>query len=463
MPFASYRTAVSYLVDDLWHGARPTRPGRPLQERIRLLLNGLGDPQNAFPVVHITGTTGKGSTAAMTAAILEAAGHRVGLYTSPFLQSFIERIALNGRLISPQEFANGVEKLKPLIREMDLALQAGEGWGRPGILEVIFAIGLDHFRREQIDVAVIEVGLGGRTDCTNVFDPSAVAVLTNVQLDHTDVLGDTPAAIAAEKAAIIKPGSRAVTGASGEALDVVRAHCQRLGVPLWTLNEEILLQPGAECSALVDTPARGPLAVHPRMGGAHQKLNAALAVAAVDALGSALPKFAVNDEAVTAGIGSAQLPGRFEIVQENPTVVLDGAHNPAAAEVLSEALLAQWPGRRLVLLLGILADKDRASIIRSLVPLATHVVLTVPPFAERAGDPREMLEEARSVAPAGSGVELIEAPEEALLRALALAGADDVVCATGSIYLIGRLRGHWFPEDRILAERRVSFAAPTHS
>ncbi|MPZ22185.1 MAG: bifunctional folylpolyglutamate synthase/dihydrofolate synthase [Dehalococcoidia bacterium] len=459
MAFEAYRAAVDYLVEDLWRRFPVVAPARALQDRMRLVLGELGDPHLRFPVVHVGGTTGKGSTSAMVASVLEAAGYRVGLYTSPFLQTFIERISVNGELIAPDRFASLVEAMKPLVRRMHIDATDGEGWGRPTLLEVVFGVAMQHFAEEGVDVAVIEVGVGGRTDCTNVFGPSAVSVLTNVQLDHTEVLGHTPAAIAREKAAIIKPGGFAVSGARGEALKVIAERCRDLAVDLWRLPGEVRLR-ATNCGPLVVTPRRR-LLVAPVLAGNHQHFNAALAVAAADALALRVEGFNVPDEAMAAGIARARIPGRLEVMQERPRVVLDGAHNPAAAAVLGTALEDGAAGhyRRLVLLVGVLEDKDRRRILGQLAPRADHVVVTSAPLRERSGDAGETLSAARRWAGRDVPVELVEPPMDALARALEVAGPDDLVCATGSIYLIGHLRGHWFSEEMLLRERRVRYAA----
>ncbi|HET9200464.1 MAG TPA: cyanophycin synthetase [Dehalococcoidia bacterium] len=455
MKFSAYREAVRYLVDDLWHAAQAAdRPREVLQRRVKALLEELGNPQTAFPVVHVGGTTGKGSTAAMTAAVLEEAGLRVGLYVSPFLQTYVERISVNGELISPDQFASAVDEIKPSIRGLE---RDSSGPGRPTILEALFAMGMRHFEREAVDVAVVEVGLGGRTDCTNVFEPSAVSVITNVQLDHTRQLGTTPEAIAREKAAIIKAGTRALTGAAGGALGVIEERCRQLGVELWRAGKEVQ-HVDLGCEAEVKTP-QTTLTVTPAMAGRHQHDNAALAVAAADAFGLA-SGMTIGATAMKAGIARARQPGRLEIVQRRPTVILDAAHNPAAADVLATALKDSElkPAGRLVVLIGVLEDKDREGILSRLAPLADEMVVTQPPLAERAGDAADVATIARRHVRDGVRVELVEAPEAALQRALEVASAEDTVCVTGSIYLIGLLRNQWFPEEQILTERRIRYA-----
>jgi dihydrofolate synthase / folylpolyglutamate synthase len=453
--FDRYQSACAYLVEDLWHGPAAATPrGDDPQLRARALLAELGNPQEAFPVIHVGGTAGKGSTAAMAASILSEAGYRTGLYVSPFLQAFIERISVDGLLIAPDQFAAGVKRLKPLVERM----QKGPT-GPPSLLEVLFAVACQYFREERVDVAVIEVGLGGRTDCTNVFEPATVTAITNVGKDHTNVLGRTIARIAREKAAIIKPGTRTVTAATRDGLKVIRERCRQVASPLWQTTAPADLKVAASGGSLiVQTPLRRLANLNPAMPGLHQAPNAMLAVAAVDALHTQDRAFSADDTAVARGM-KARLPGRLERVQERPMVVLDGAHNPPAATALREALSRRVVGdyERLILLIGILADKDRAGITRRLAPLADHIVVTAPPFAERAGDPERTAIYARRYARARRLVEVVPNPDAALDRALEAAGSGDLVCITGSLYLVGHLRSRWFPVEDILGERRIIF------
>lgn len=465
MSFERYRDATDYLINTLWRRLPVVPPARAGQQRGERLLAALGVPQRRFPVLHVTGTTGKGSVVAIATAILQAAGFRVGQYTSPYLQTFIERIGVNGRLIDPDEFAGRVEALKPLASQMHLEVLEGVGWGRPTLLEMSFAVALGHFADQAVDVAAVEAGVGGLLDHTNVFQRPAAVVVTNVHRDHQEQLGGNLGSIARHKAALIKPGSWAVTGAGGVGLTVVRDRARAAGAPLWRLapgaaRGEIGLR--VESADLrgtrfsVYTPQRRLAGLWSPLLGQHQARNAALAVAAVDALGAAgvLPR-PVPEEAVRHGVTEGWLPGRLEVVARHPWVVLDAAHNAVSAASLSRALVEIFRPhyRCLVLVIGILADKDRRGILRHLAPLADHLVVTSPPFPERAGDPADTLRVARPQLREGARAVLEPDPSQAVERALTLAGPEDLVCVTGSLYLVGLVRGRWWPEEAILTSR----------
>jgi dihydrofolate synthase/folylpolyglutamate synthase len=429
---------------------------RALQSRIRTLLAHFGDPHRAMPVVHVGGSAGKGSTATMIASILRAAGLRTGLYTSPHLQTFIERIDVDGELIAPERFAELVLDLDPLVRKMHIGVLDGDGFGRPSLVEVAFAVSMRHFVDAGCDVAVIEVGLGGRTDCTNVFEQPDVTVITNIELEHRERLGPTIDAIAREKADIIKSGV-VITGAHRrDALNVIEGRCGETGAELWRLGREIRLNVGAADArgTCIDvaTPRGCAKKVRIAMSGAHQAKNAALAVAAALACGRD-----VDETALREGVGVARSPGRLETMQESPRVVLDSAHNPVEARALAAALRAHWlrPGAKLRLVVGILADKDQAPMVRALASVADSVVVTQPPLGERTGDPRRMLTGFES-ALGERNVIFEPAPERALDLALERASREDVVCVTGSMFLVGALRGRWVPEEQILRRRTVA-------
>ena len=457
MTFARYHEAVDYLQRRLWHELPIVPVERALQARIRQLLAHFGDPHAAVPVVHVGGSAGKGSTSTMIASILQAAGLRTGLYTSPHLQTFIERAAVDRRLIAPEEFAETVLGLDPLVRKMHLDVLDGAGYGRPSLVEVAFAAGMRHFAGERCDAAVVEVGLGGRTDCTNVFDKKPVTVLTNIEFEHRERLGWTLASIAREKAAIITGCEVVIAGAlRREALPVIEARCAETGATLWRLGREIRVtrrsagDNGATFSVRTPRGSIGGLRVPLR--GDHQVTNAALAVAAAIAFSG--ESGAVTEAAIRCGLESVRLSGRLEHVQDQPRVLLDSAHNPVEAQHLARALRSEAPhgGGRLHLVCGILADKDQASMVRALAPAAARVTVTQPALAERIGDPETMLVLFRKAL--GEGAVAFEPdPHRALDRAIEDASPCDVICVTGSMFLIGAVRGRWVPEERILSRR----------
>lgn len=457
MSFERYHDAVRYLEQRLWRELPVVPVERALQARVQTLLAHFGDPHRAMPVIHVGGSAGKGSTATMIASILRAAGFRTGLYTSPHLQTFVERIDVDGELIAPEKFADLVLGLDPLVRKMHIAVLDGEGFGRPSLVEVSFAVGMKHFADKRCDMAVIEVGLGGRTDCTNVFEQPAVTVITNVELEHRERLGQTIEAIAREKADIIK-GGKVITGATRrDALDLIEARCRERGAALWTLGDGIGVRVREQKAHMSRIDVKTPLAtlrdLELASPGSHQARNAALAVAAAHAHDMRL---VIDESAVRSGLASLDLRARLEVMQERPRVILDSAHNPAEARALAAALPAQIVDRGdLHLVTGILADKDQAAMVRALAPLAATVVVTQPPLGERTGDPRRMLDGfARAIGERNVTFEPV--PGRALELAIERASQNDVVCVTGSMFLVGALRNRWVPEERILRVRSAA-------
>lgn len=396
---------------------------RPGLERIEALLDAVGHPERAFTIAQVGGTNGKGSISAMLAAILQATGRRVGLYTSPHLREYRERIRVDGRPITEADFVDGVEALGTLIARLDVT-----------VFEAGTALALDHFCRSRVDVAVLEVGLGGRLDATTVGRPAVVA-LGPIDYDHQLELGDTLTAIAGEKAAIIRSGVAVSARQDPEAAVVLERRAREACVPLLREGHELHVTPrGFDLTAQrldlrgpdwrLDDAACGLL-------GVYQPGNALVAAAAGRALGA-------DEGAIRVGLAGARWPGRFQIVRRDPVVILDGAHNPAGARALAASLRAYFPGRPVTFVIGILADKDAGGILAALAPLAARIVFTA------SGNPRAAAPEAlRALLPAGPGalpVELVAAPSEALARATAMAG-DGIVCVAGSLSLVGDVLG----------------------
>jgi dihydrofolate synthase/folylpolyglutamate synthase len=390
---------------------------RPGLERIEALLSALAHPERRYALVQVGGTNGKGSTAAMLATILRAAGRRVGLYTSPHLVSFRERIRVDGEAIAEDAVVDGVDALGTLVARLDATM-----------FEATTALALDHFARESVEVAVLEVGLGGRLDATTVGKPAAT-VLARIDLDHQAVLGVSLAEIAAEKAAIIRGGVAFSAAQAPEALAVVMAAAARAGVPLLREGPDLAAVVRARDLRCQRVDFRGPgwaLAdVELAQLGTYQPSNALLAVAAARALGAA-------DRAVRAGLRRVAWPGRFQVVPGDPVTVLDGAHNPSGAAALAASLRAFFPGTAITLVLGVSADKDAAGILAAVAPVAERVILTRASVA-RAADPGQL----RASVPPGS--RMVETAGSAA-EALALAAGEPrtpVVCVAGSLYLVG--------------------------
>lgn len=397
-----YDEAIAYLERLV---ATPVRndPGAGL-ERARLLLEHVGAPHQRFVTLHVTGSSGKGSTAAMSAAMLRAAGYRVGVFASPHLESYTERIAVDGVPISPRDWTRLLNRLRPYVDEMAAGSLPGYTLGRPALLQVLWPMAALYFAECGVDVAVIEVGMGGRYDSTNTNN-AVVAVITNVTLEHTRQLGATVAEIAQHKAGVAKPGGIVVTAAQDSAaLEVIADECGTVGAALWRVSPHpptpslpsgegercgIVTFSGDDARLAVTTPLRDHHDLHLGLRGRHQRANAACAIAAIDAL-QTLGLAQVSREAVGRGLAEAFIAGRLEWAAEDPPTLLDGAHNPDATRTLAVALRDLFPRQPVVLLLGILGDKDIVAMVDALAPLAQAIIVTEPPWEGRMGKGAEV-------------------------------------------------------------------------
>lgn len=403
--------------------------------RVERLLEAVDNPHAQFPAMHIAGTKGKGSTAVLSECCLRASGYRTGLYTSPHLHTFRERIQVAGTKIGRDEVVTLVEELRPLV-ERD-----------PGVttFEAITAMGFLHFARSKVDVAVVEVGLGGRLDATNVLTPD-VSIITSLSLDHTYLLGETLAEIAREKAGIIKPGVQVVSAPQqAEALQVLEEVSRERGSPLALVGRDWVYEPGpADLDGQAFTVRRiagGSSALDGeywlRLLGRHQLENATSAIAALDVLRQ--QGFQIPAEAVHEGVRSAQWPGRMEVLSRDPLVITDGAHNPYSAQVLRRALEEWFPDRRWVLVFGTFVDKDAAGIVRGLLPISEYVIVTRSEHP-RAAAPVQL---ADVVASSGGGAEVSINVGKAIRRGLAMLGPSSGLLVAGSVNLTGAAREEW--------------------
>ena len=404
-------------------------------ERIGALLEALGNPHLGVPTVHVAGTKGKGSTTAMVASILEAAGCTTGLFTSPHLHTFRERIRVGGQPISEDEFAGLVEALWPAVEEMRRT-----GHGRVTVFELLTAMAFRCFRDRGVGAQVIEVGLGGRLDSTNVVQPLACGI-TSLGLDHTEVLGDTLAEIAMEKAGIIKPGVPVVCAPQmPEALQVVGDVCEAKGSSLTLAGEDIRWSP--ETATLdgqtftLETTRRTYRLAIPLLGE-HQLENAAVAVGLVEALAEG--GIDVGREAIEEGLRRVEWPCRLEVLRRGPLVIADGAHNPHSAGRLVEAIRSLVPGRRLTLVVGVSRNKDVEGVAYELSRLSLAEVV-----ATRSRHPRSARPEllAREFGRYGAASRAAESVAEAVDEAVASASEDDVVLVTGSLFVAAEAREH---------------------
>jgi dihydrofolate synthase / folylpolyglutamate synthase len=404
-------------------------------EAIRDILDALGHPEKRYATAIVAGTNGKGSTSAMLASILERAGYRTGLYTSPHLNRVNERIRVNGEEISDADFARAFtdawEAVDRLLARNALAT-------RPSFFEYLTATAFLHLARAPVDFAVLEVGMGGRLDATNVTEPR-VAVITNIALDHQEFLGSSIAAIAGEKAGVIKPGRPVVSSCEKPvAREVIRRRAAELGAPL------IETPASAELSILRSDQGRYEFdlaidgetfrgLVSPLMGRFQVK-NAVAAVTAAQQL--ARQGWMIPAAAIAEGLRQARWPGRLEAVSEHPRVVLDGAHNPAAAREIADFAREQWAGKRLRLVYASMRDKAIGEISEILFPLAEKIYLTRPMQA-RAATPEEILAAAHALPPQ---TVMEPDPAQALSTALRDSAPEDIVLATGSLFLVGEIK-----------------------
>lgn len=448
----SYQAAIDFLYQFVNYERKMTElyapekmdPFRPAQ-----LLYAVGDPHRNYPSIHIAGTKGKGSVAAICATALRAAGLRVGLYTSPHLQDLRERIRVltseDGQgYISENDFVRLVNELQPVTQTISALT-----W-----FELLTAMAFIYFAQQEVDVAVVEVGLGGRLDATNVLTP-IISVITSLSLDHTGLLGNTLAEIAAEKGGIIKHGVPVVCAPQApEALAVVRALAEERQAPLvlvgqtWQAEGQMDHDAGGACAqqrititkapenAAIQAGERLPLALN----GAYQQDNALTALAALEVSRRYLP--ALTAEAMRAGLAEVQWPGRLQILHHSDhsaTLLVDGAHNADSAEKLAQYLQQQCRYQQLWLVLGVTADKNVQGILAPLLPLADGAIVT------RADNPRATPVEAlREAAMAlGYETESAETIELALRRAWELAQGGDLICVTGSLYIVGDLLNCW--------------------
>lgn len=414
-----YKEAISYINKIEWFGSKPGL------ERVSALLEKLGRPQDSLKYVHIAGTNGKGSCASMMASVLKSAGYKTGLFSSPYLYQFNERMQINGRQIENDVLAGLVSEVAPVADSMD---------EHPTEFEIMTAVALLWYAREKCDIVVLEVGLGGRYDATNVIENSEVSVIMNIGLDHTAILGDTIAKIAWEKAGIIKENSNTVMYAqSSEAEEVIAEECRKK-------NSSLLVADFAEIVPEFDSlegqsfTYRGrPFAIP--LLGAHQRRNAAVVIDACTVLRE--KGWEIADDALEHGLYSVFWPARFEIVNEDPYFVVDGGHNPQCAATVVENLANYFPDCAHVMLVGVLKDKDYENLFR-ILNLAADEYVCVTPESQRALKAEDLAKELEKY---GKKVTVCDSIEDGVFTALERASeTEGMVCAVGSLYMSGKIR-----------------------
>lgn len=385
-------------------------------ERVERALTALGEPHRRYRTIHVAGTNGKGSVAATCHALLQRAGLRVGLYTSPHLVDFRERIRVDDRFIEANDVVTWAERLRPWAEELTF-------------FELTTVMAFAYFAAAQVDVAVIEVGLGGRLDATNVIDAD-VAVITSIGFDHEAFLGSTLTSIAGEKAGILKPGRPAVLGAlAAEAEAAIEAVAAQVGAPLLRFGRDIVI--GEAADGDYQSPQRRLAAMEVALPGSHQRHNAALALAAVDRL---LAPRLLSEAQVREGLRNTWWPGRLEVVLRQPLVLFDAAHNPDGARALAASLTSIVGDRPVDLLFGVLRDKRWQEMVEVLAQRVDRVTVTRVPN-DRSEDAAIVAEAFTRYSPA----RVVDDPREAFMNLVQTAGAERAVVVAGSIFLIGAL------------------------
>ncbi|MGB9780885.1 bifunctional folylpolyglutamate synthase/dihydrofolate synthase [Caldanaerobacter sp.] len=396
-------------------------------ENIRRLLEYMGNPEKNLKIIHVAGTNGKGSTSSFISSILKEAGYKVALYTSPYLEEFEERMKINGENISREKLVYYVEYIKPIIARM-----VQEGYNHPTEFEVITAIAFKYFYDEEVDFVVLEVGLGGRFDATNAISSSLVSVITSIDYDHMDKLGNTLGDIAYEKAGIIKKKGVAVSFyQQEEALKVISDACEVREAYLTILDKNnIVIKEQNSDFQVFDYKNFKDLKI--TLLGTHQIYNASLAVEVVQKLKN-IYGYQISEEAIKRGLMNAKWPGRLEVMKKRPYLVIDGAHNSQGMTVLKESLKL-FNYRRLILVIGMLKDKEVDKMLNIITP-AADVIITTTPLSDRAYSARDLASKISS-----NSVFAVDQIDKAVNEALKMAGEEDMVLFCGSLYMIGHVR-----------------------
>ena len=430
-----YKAALAYI-DTFINSERSPDFSRQARfynlERISHLLAHLGNPHHCLQVIHIAGSKGKGSTAAQIAAILTHAGYKTGLFTQPHLITPRERCRINSRLISEAEFGLYVDRLKPSIE----AMTELDSIGRVSFFEIYTALAFTYFADNAVDFAVIEVGLGGRLDATNVVDP-LVSVITPISLEHTAILGNTHEAIAKEKAEIIKPNRPVVSAPQvPEAQTVFETVAADRGAPIDSVGRDIHLKRkdwniNGQTFDLTTPWASYPDLFLPLLGE-HQAVNAATAVACIERIRQ--EGYSVPRTSIYGGLKAVRWAGRMQVVGQSPVVLLDGAHSPTSAEALCKAIGEVFRYRRLILVIGLMRDKDLQAIGQVLCPFVDEII-TTQAFDNPRVTPAEEI--AKSWSEIGKNFHVCPSVREAILLAQSIAAPSDLICIAGSIYIVG--------------------------
>ncbi|MBR4743056.1 MAG: bifunctional folylpolyglutamate synthase/dihydrofolate synthase [Oscillospiraceae bacterium] len=415
----SYESTLAYINSPKWQRSKPGL------ERTQHLLRCLGNPEKQLKFVHVAGTNGKGSTAACVAAVLQQAGYRTGLYISPYIIRFSERIQIDGEYIPDDELERVVDLVRPYADAMEDV---------PTEFEVVTAIAMKYFADNRADIVVLEVGLGGELDATNVIDTPEVAVITAIGLDHTAMLGDTLPKIASAKAGIIKSGGLVCTYPADDDVNAVFENkCREVGAELTKTDMSDLSVKDVELDGCT-FDFGGLKDVFVPLAGTYQPMNAAVAITACRLLASR--GWRINDDDIVRGLAKVKWPGRFEVLMKHPVFILDGSHNPHGIRATVESMKKHFGDRKITFVMGVMADKDVDHMVEMIAPLADRVY-TARPENSRAMDPMELALRFQL-----EGIISLPCPsiQRAVDEAVAHAGPDGVVVAIGSLYFSNDIR-----------------------
>jgi len=416
------KETLEYIHNVKWQGSKPGL------KRTRELLEALGNPEKQLTFVHVAGTNGKGSTSACIATVLTKAGYNTGLYTSPFVECFNERMQVNGENITDDELESVIDEIRPFADAMV---------DSPTEFELITALAMKFFLIKKCDIVVLEVGMGGRLDSTNVIETPELAVITSIGYDHVNELGPTLGDIAGEKAGIIKPdGDVLIYGGTDEVESVFKSVAENQGARLHKAdfsrlqNQELTLD-----GIKLNLKPYGELTFS--LIGAYQPYNATLAVTALEMLRE--KGFSISDEDIKSGIASVKWAGRFEVLGRNPVFILDGSHNPQGMEATAESLQKYFGDTKVVFIIGVSADKDVASMMKKIAPLAKSFI-TVKPDNPRAMDSKELASKLKHF-----NIPVIDSDdvETGVFEALSSAGDSDIVCALGTLFFSAQVRASY--------------------
>jgi len=398
-------------------------------DRITMLLEHLGNPQKELKFVHIAGTNGKGSTAAFINSILCEAGYKVGIFTSPSIHRFSERIKINENEISEED----IVRITNIVKEK-ISMMIKDGMTSPTEFELVTALAMQYFFEQCCDIIILEVGMGGRLDSTNIIDTPEVAVITTIDFDHIDVLGNTLSKIALEKAGIIKENCDVVLYSQESFIErVFEDECKERNAKLSKVDFSSLVSLSSD-TVMQEFDFEGYKSLKISLMGNHQKKNAAVAVKTAEILRK--KGFEITEDAITKGLSKAKWAGRFEVVNNVPMVVVDGAHNIQGVKILSENLIKYFPGKKITFIAGVLADKDYRTMMKFIIPIA-HKVITVTPDSSRALSADKL---AFFLKAYHKNVFVGEKVHKAIMMSLNSCSKDEIICAFGSLYYVGEVR-----------------------